>query len=90
VCSLEDSATQKMPTEIWEDNASCIMMSENLTHRNRSRHVDVKVHYLHDLVQNGHLKFVKGAGTQKLVKCASKCMRPVVYEVKLVKCAGSV
>ena len=32
--------TQKKSTEIWEDNASCIMMSENPTNRDRSRHVD--------------------------------------------------
>jgi hypothetical protein len=31
------------PTEIWEDNASCILMSENPTNRERSRHVDVSV-----------------------------------------------
>jgi hypothetical protein len=34
---------REKPTEIWEDNASCIMMSENPTNRDRSRHVDVKV-----------------------------------------------
>jgi hypothetical protein len=49
---------QKKPTEIWEDNASCIMMSENPTNRDRSRHVDVKVHYLRDLVRDGHVKLV--------------------------------
>ena len=27
--------TQKKPTEIWEDNASCIMMSENPTNRDQ-------------------------------------------------------
>ena len=32
---------QHGPTEIWEDNASCILMSENPTNRERSRHVDV-------------------------------------------------
>ena len=32
--------SQKGATEIWEDNASCIMMSENPTNRDRSRHVD--------------------------------------------------
>ncbi len=31
--------TPKKPTEISEDNASCIMMSKNLTNRDRSRHV---------------------------------------------------
>ncbi len=32
---------QHGPTEIWEGNASCILMSENPTIRERSRHVDV-------------------------------------------------
>jgi hypothetical protein len=41
---------RKKPTEIWEDNASCILMSENPTDRDQSRHVDVKVHYLRDHV----------------------------------------
>ncbi len=36
---------QHGPTEIWEDNASCILMSENPTNRERSRHVDVRVHF---------------------------------------------
>ena len=58
--------TQKKPTEVWEDNASCIMMSENPTNRDRSRHVDVKVHYLRDLVRDGHVKLVKCAGAQSL------------------------
>ncbi len=44
--------TQKKPRDIWEDNASCIMMSTNPTNRDRSRHVDVKVVYL---VRDGHL-----------------------------------
>jgi len=30
-------------TEIWEDNASCIMMSENPADRERTRHVDTRV-----------------------------------------------
>jgi hypothetical protein len=37
--------TQKGPTEIWEDNASCIMMSETPTNGDRVGHVDVKVHF---------------------------------------------
>ena len=44
-------------TEIWEDNASCIMMSENPANRERTRHVDTRVHYLWELVRDGHVKF---------------------------------
>jgi hypothetical protein len=36
-------------TEIWEDNASCIMMSENPANRERTLHVDTQVHYLREL-----------------------------------------
>jgi len=43
-------------TEIWEDNASCIMMSENPANRERTRHVDTRVHYLRELVRDGHVK----------------------------------
>jgi hypothetical protein len=32
---------QHVPTEIWADDASCILMSENPANRERSRHVDV-------------------------------------------------
>ena len=35
--------TQKKPTEIWEDNASCIMMSENLTNRDRRHDQDMSM-----------------------------------------------
>ena len=48
---------QKKPTEIWEDNASCILMSENPTDRDQSRHVDVKVHYLRDHVWGTRVPF---------------------------------
>jgi hypothetical protein len=66
-------------TEMWEDNTSCIMMSENSTNRYRSRHVDVKVHFLRDsdLIRDGHIKLVKCAGTQNvsdaLAKGDTKC-----------------
>ena len=72
--------TQKKPTEIWEDNASCIMMSENPNNRDRSRHVDVKVHYLRDLVRDGHVKLVKCAGTQNVSDALTKSLARPAFE----------
>jgi hypothetical protein len=66
--------TQKGPTEIWEDNASCIMMSENPTNRDRSRHVDVKVHFLRDLVRDGHVKLLKYAEPQNVSDALTKSL----------------
>ncbi len=72
--------SQKKPTEIWEDNASCIMMSENPTNRDRSRRVDVKVHYLRDLVRDGHVKLVKCAGTQNVSDVLTQSLARPAFE----------
>jgi len=44
------------PTCVWEDNAACILMSENPVHHDRSRHVDVKFHFLRERVRAGEIK----------------------------------
>ncbi len=67
-------------TENWEDNASCIMMSENPTNRDRSRHVDVKVHFLRDLVRDGHVKLLKCAGTQNVSDALTKSLPRPAFE----------
>jgi hypothetical protein len=65
---------QTQPTELWEDNASCILMSENPTNRERSRHVDVRVHFLRDMVRDGAVKLIKCAGTQNVADALSKSL----------------
>jgi hypothetical protein len=52
-------------------------MSENPNNRDRSRHVDVKVHYLRDLVRDGHVKLVKCTGTQNVSDDLTNLTRPV-------------
>jgi hypothetical protein len=37
------------------------MMSENPANRERTRHVDTRVHYLRELVRDGHVKLLKCA-----------------------------
>jgi hypothetical protein len=72
---------QHGPTEIWEDNASCILMSENPTNRERSRHVDVRVHFLPDMVRDGSVKLIKCAGTQNVADALTKSLpRPAFHK----------
>ena len=65
----------KGATEIWEINASFIMMSENPTNRDRSRHVDVKVHFLRELVRDGQIKLVNCAGTKNMSDALTKRLK---------------
>jgi len=44
------------PTCVWEDNAACILMSENPVNHDRSRHVNVKFHFLRERVRAGEIK----------------------------------
>ena len=62
---------QTRPTELWEDNASCILMSENPTTRERSRLVDVRVHFFRDMVRDGAVKLIKCAGTQNVADASA-------------------
>jgi hypothetical protein len=62
------------------DNASCIMMSETTTSRDQSRHVDVKVHFLRDLVRDGHVKLLKCAGPQNVSDALTKSLPRPAFE----------
>jgi hypothetical protein len=69
-------------TEIWEDNASCIMMSKNPANQERTRHVDTRVHYLRELVRDGHVKlFYLSLKTGRSPTASHKIITPCGYQV---------
>jgi hypothetical protein len=41
------------PTVIHCDNQSCIKLSENLVFHDRSKHIEIRYHFIHDWVQRG-------------------------------------
>ncbi|KAK2579077.1 hypothetical protein KPH14_010926 [Odynerus spinipes] len=40
---------QTKPTIIFEDNQSCIKLSDNIKYSKRTKHIDTKIHYVKDL-----------------------------------------
>jgi hypothetical protein len=57
-------------------------MSENPTNRERSRHVDVRVHFLRDMVRDGSVKLIKCAGTQNVADALTKSLsRPAFHQL---------
>ena len=65
---------QEGPTQVWEDNAACILMSENPVNRERSRHVDVKYHFLRERVHLGEIKLFKCLGTRNVADALTKSL----------------
>jgi ATP sulfurylase len=41
---------------IWCDNQSCMKLSENLVFHDRSKHIEIKYHYIRDMVQRGGVR----------------------------------
>jgi hypothetical protein len=56
---------QREPTPLYEDNRACRLMSQNPVNRERSKHIDYRVHALRDRV---------AAGEVILIDCASRDM----------------
>ena len=46
-------AVQKSPTNLYCDNKSAIAITHNPEHHSRSKHIDVKYHFLRDQQSNG-------------------------------------
>ena len=43
-------------TCIYCDNHSCVKLSENLVFYDKSKHIEIKYHYIRDMVQRGAVK----------------------------------
>ena len=43
-------------TCIYCDNQSCVKLSENPVFHDKSKHIDIKYHYIMDMVQRGVVK----------------------------------
>ena len=68
---------------LGEDNASCILMSKNSTNRERSRHFDVRVHFLRDMVRDGAVKLIKCTGTQNVADALTKSLpKPAFHKYR--------
>ena len=65
---------QTTPTTVFEDNAACILMSENPAHPDHSRHIDTRKWFLRDMVRDQMLKLVKCAGTQNVADAFTKSL----------------
>lgn len=65
---------QKMPTAIFEDNASCILMSENPVNADWSRHINTCIWFLRDMVREGVLKLNICSGLQNVADALTKSL----------------
>eukprot|EP00961_Rhodomonas_salina_P077956 1046843-Rhodomonas_salina.1 len=63
---------QKATTILYEDNASCIAMSNNQVNPAGSCHINTRLYFLHDMVWEGVLKLTKVNCTKNVADALTK------------------
>jgi hypothetical protein len=67
-------------TVILCDNQSCIKMTENLVFHDKSNHIEIWYHYIHDMVQRGAIKLQYVSTDEQVADVLTKPLSRVMFE----------
>ena len=66
----------KQPTPIYEDNTACIEWGNNVIGgRERAKHIDIRKHFAHEVIQNGEMRLIKVATKYQLADILTKVLQ---------------
>jgi hypothetical protein len=64
---------QQSPTPVYEDNTACIEWRNNIIGgRERAKHIDIRKHFAHEVIQCGLLNFVRVPTSDQLAGILTK------------------
>ena len=78
---------QQSPTLIYCDNVSATKLSRNPVLHGRSKHIDVRFHFLRDLCKNGVIELVFCKSEDQTADLLTKPLKPPVF-MKLRRMLG--
>ena len=67
-------------TAILCDNQSCIKMTENHVFHDRSKHIEIRYHFIRDMVQRGALKLQYISTNEQVADMLTKPLSHVNFE----------
>jgi hypothetical protein len=67
-------------TVILCDNQSCIKMKENAMFHDKSKHIEIRYHYIRDMVQRGAIKLQYVSTDEKVADVLTKPLSHVKFE----------
>ncbi|XP_070667876.1 secreted RxLR effector protein 161-like [Malus domestica] len=70
---------QYAPTLVYCDNVSTIKLPRNPVMHGRSKHIDVRFHFLRDLVKDGVLELVQGSTQEQIANIFTKPLKGDVF-----------
>ena len=67
-------------TCIYCDNQSCVKLSKNPVFHDKSKHIEIKYHYIRDMVQRGAVKLQYVAMKEQIADVLTKPLTGVKFE----------
>ena len=68
-------------TAVFEDNTACIEWSNHVMGgRERAKHIDIRKHFAHEVVQNGHMRLFKIPTEYQLADLLTKGLNLIQFE----------
>ena len=68
-------------TAVFEDNTACIEWSNHVMGgRERAKHIDIRKHFAHEAVQNGHMRLFKIPTEYQLADLLTKGLNLIQFE----------
>ena len=67
-------------TCIYCDNQSCVKLSENPMFHDKLKHIEIKYHYIRDMVQRGEMKLQYVAMDEQIADVLTKPLVKVKFE----------
>jgi hypothetical protein len=88
--SCEAIWLQKLLTDLFDlemeatmilcDNQSCIKMTDNRVFHDKSKHIEIRYHYIHDMVQRGDVKLQYVGTDEQVADVLTKPLSLVKFE----------
>lgn len=79
---MRDFCINQTTVKIYFDNQSTIHLSKNPQYHTRKKHIDIKYHFVHDIIEEGEVEVLKVHTSENDVDMLTKH----VPKLKLLKC----
>jgi hypothetical protein len=63
---------QNGPSQLFEDNEACIALAGDAVFRERTKHIDIRFHYLRERVRDQQIQLIKVSSLQQLANSFTK------------------
>lgn len=85
----ECGLTMNMPTTIWSDNNGAIQLTYNPTHHKRTKHIEIRFHFIREKVKNDQIVIDHIQTSEMIADPLTKNVQPRVLEHLIDKLLGN-